>query len=74
MTFLSGVYYPIDRFPDWLAAIAAFLPLTAAVELARPLVLGRLPEQALPHIALLCGYAGAAFWLALALTRRRFVA
>lgn len=74
MTFLSGVYYPIDRFPDWLAAIAAFLPLTAAVELARPLVLGRLPEHALPQIALLCGYAAAAFWAALVLTRRRFVA
>jgi len=74
MTFLSGVYYPIDRFPDWLAAIATFLPLTAAVDLARPLVLGRLPEQVWPQLALLCGYGAAAFWAALVLTRRRFVA
>jgi lipooligosaccharide transport system permease protein len=74
MTFLSGVYYPVDRFPDWLAAIAAFLPLTAAVELVRPLVLGRLPEHVWPQLALLFGYAAAAFWTALVLTRRRFVA
>jgi lipooligosaccharide transport system permease protein len=74
MIFLSGVYYPVDRFPGWLAAISAFLPLTAAVELARPLVLGRLPEQPLPQLALLCAYAAVALWVALVLTRRRFVA
>ena len=46
MTFLSGVYYPVTELPGWLAALAGALPLAAAVELARPLVLGRLPERA----------------------------
>lgn len=74
MTFLSGVYYPVSQLPDWLAAISSVLPLTAAVELARPLVLGRLPEQVLPQVALLAAYAAVAFRFALVLTRRRFVA
>jgi len=74
MTFVSGVYYPVSQLPDWLAAIASVLPLTAAVELARPLVLGRLPEQVWPQLALLAGYTTVAFCCALALTRRRFVA
>lgn len=74
MTFLSGVYYPISQLPEWLAAIASWLPLTAAVQLSRPLVIGHLPEQVLPQVALLCAYAALAFWAALVLTRRRFVA
>ena len=74
MVFLSGVYYPVDRLPDWLAPVASLLPLAAAVELARPLVLGRLPEEPFWPAALLLAYALVGFRLALALTRRRFVA
>ena len=40
MTFLSGVYFPIAQMPAWLQGVAQVLPLTAAVELVRPLVLG----------------------------------
>lgn len=74
MVFLSGVYYPIDRLPDWLAPVASVLPLAAAVELARPLVLGELPSQPWGPLALLVGYALVGYRLALLLTRRRFVA
>ena len=72
MVFLSGVYYPVAALPEWLAAFARWLPLAAAVELARPLVLGRLPEHPGAPLALLAGYAAAALAIALALTRRRF--
>lgn len=72
MTFLAGVYYPTSQFPGWLAAISAALPLTAAVELARPLVLGRFPQHALINVAILVAYTAVAFRLALVLTRRRF--
>ncbi|MCL4745815.1 MAG: ABC transporter permease [Burkholderiaceae bacterium] len=72
MTFLAGVYYPTSQFPDWLGAISAVLPLTAAVELARPLVLGRLPEDGLLQLAILAGYSALAFQIARVLTRRRF--
>ncbi|MCD6735552.1 MAG: ABC transporter permease [Burkholderiaceae bacterium] len=74
MIFLSGVYYPVAQLPGWLATIAGGLPLAAAVELARPLVLGRLPEAPLVPLLTLLAYAGGALYLAMILTRRRFAA
>ena len=74
MIFLSGVYYPITGLPEWLAAISHALPLAAAVELARPLVLGRMPESVWPQLALLLATTAGALYLALVLTRRRFAA
>ncbi|MDB5966879.1 MAG: type transporter, NodJ family [Polaromonas sp.] len=70
--FLSGVFFPRDQLPGFMRAISDWLPLTAAVELIRPLFMGRWPVHGLWHLALLAGYAVAAFWIALALTRRRF--
>ena len=72
MVFLSGVYSPRDTLPEWLAAIASALPLAAAVDLARPLVLGQWPAQAAWRISLLLGFALVSFGIALVLTRRRF--
>ena len=45
MTFLSGVYFPIAQMPPWLQGIAQVLPLKAAVDLVRPLVLGNIPAD-----------------------------
>ncbi|HEX4233694.1 MAG TPA: ABC transporter permease [Caldimonas sp.] len=72
MTFLSGVYFPIAQMPDWLQAVAAVLPLKAAVDLVRPLVLGRIPADPLVPLLILTGYACSGYYLALVLTRRRF--
>lgn len=72
MTFLSGVYFPIAQMPQWLQGIAQWLPLTAAVELVRPLVLGEIPPRWLVPLATLIVYATLGYYLALVLTRRRF--
>jgi lipooligosaccharide transport system permease protein len=72
MTFLSGVYFPIAQMPDWLQAVAAALPLKAAVDLIRPLVLGKIPADPLVPLLILTGYASSGYYLALVLTRRRF--
>ena len=72
MMFLSGVFFPRDQFPPVVRAITDWLPLTAAVELVRPLFLGRWPDNAASHLAVLVVTGVAAFWLALALTRKRF--
>ena len=72
MVFLSGVYYPMTGLPGWLTAITGLLPLAAAVELVRPLVLGRIPTDALANLAILIGSTAVAFGLATVLTRRRF--
>ena len=73
MTLVSGVFFPIEQLPPALRAAATLLPLTHAIELARPLLLGRLPEHVALHLGVIAGYGAAAFWLALALTRRRLL-
>jgi lipooligosaccharide transport system permease protein len=70
---ISGVFFPIEQLPAAFQAAAHVLPLSHAVELARPLLLGRLPEQALLHLAVLAAYALAGFRIALWLARRRLL-
>mgnify|MGYP000229228868 CR=1 FL=1 len=72
MTFLSGVYFPVEQMPGWLQVVAQVLPLKAAVDLVRPLVLGHLPAEPLVPVLILAGYAACGYYLALILTRRRF--
>nr|WP_316642845.1 ABC transporter permease [uncultured Roseateles sp.] len=72
MTFLSGVYFPISQMPEWLQLIAHVLPLSAAVELVRPLIIGQWPEHWLGPLAVLAAYAVVGYYIALVLTRRRF--
>ncbi|MFM8690889.1 MAG: ABC transporter permease [Limnohabitans sp.] len=72
MMFLSGVFFPREQLPALVQSITAWLPLTAAVELVRPLFLDRWPEQPLRHALVLLGFTVASFWMALALTRKRF--
>jgi lipooligosaccharide transport system permease protein len=72
MTFLSGVYFPVTQMPGWLQSIAQVLPLTAAVELVRPLVIGQMPADWLRPSLVLLAYAVGGYYLALVLTRRRF--
>ncbi len=73
MMLLSGVFYPIAGMPGWLRMIADALPLTHAIELGRPLLLGRWPQQPLLHVAVLAAYGVAGIWLALVLFRRRLM-
>jgi lipooligosaccharide transport system permease protein len=72
MTFLSGVYFPIAQMPSWLQAVAKVLPLTAAVELVRPLMIGEAPAHWAGPLAVLLAYAAGGYYVALVLTRRRF--
>jgi lipooligosaccharide transport system permease protein len=74
MIFISGVYFPQDKIPDWLALIGKLLPLASAVALARPLVLGRMPEHLLVPLLILLAYTLTGYWLAVVLARRRFAA
>jgi len=72
MTFLSGVYFPMEQMPGWLQTIGSVLPLKAAVDLVRPLVLGETPTDVVQPLLVLSGYAAVGYYLALVLTRRRF--
>ena len=72
MMFLSGVFFPRENLPALLQQVSAWLPLTQAVELVRPLFLGQWPQHVLLHLGVLVLYALVAWRIALALTRRRF--
>lgn len=72
MTFLSGVYFPLESMPQWLQLVAHLLPMTAAVELVRPLIIGEWPADAWRPALVLAAYAVVCYYFALVLTRRRF--
>ncbi len=73
MLLFSGVYFPVEQMPAWLATIASALPLKHAIDIARPLMLGHIPSGILLHVAVLAAYAIVAYYVALALTRRRLL-
>jgi lipooligosaccharide transport system permease protein len=72
MMMISGVFFPAERLPAPLLAVAQLLPLYHGVELVRPLVAGRLPDHALVHVLVLLGYAAAGYFLAIRFARKRF--
>ena len=72
MMFLSGVFFPREQLPPIVRAISDWLPLTNAVELVRPLFMDQWPAHPWRHGLVLVVTTVVAFWVALALTRRRF--
>ena len=72
MMFLSGVFFPLEQLPETVRTVANWLPLASAVALVRPLFMDQWPHDALRHVLVLATYAGVSFWIALALTRKRF--
>ncbi|CAM8671426.1 TagG ABC-type polysaccharide/polyol phosphate export systems, permease component [Comamonadaceae bacterium] len=72
MMFLSGVFFPLEQLPQAVRVVADWLPLSNAVALVRPLFMDQWPADAVRHLAVLAAYAVVSFWVALALTRKRF--
>ena len=72
MMFLSGIFFPLEQLPPLVRLLSQALPLTNAVALVRPLFMDEWPQQAWQHGLVLLVYSAGGFWLALALTRRRF--
>ncbi len=70
--FLSGVFFPLDQLPSAVRVVADWLPLSNAVALVRPLFMDQWPRDVLHHGSVLLAYAVVSFWVALALTRKRF--
>ena len=73
MLLVSGVFFPADQLPAVVHTIASWLPLAHAVQLARPLLLGEVPANALGHVVALLAIAAVAFAIATVLTRRRLL-
>ena len=73
MLLVSGVFFPADQLPQVIHTIAAWLPLSHAIQLARPLLLGEIPHNTLGHVGALLCLAATAFYIATVLTRRRLL-
>lgn len=73
MVLLCGVFFPVTQLPDALQAVSSVLPLTHAIQIARPLVNGVVPGDFLIHILVLFAYGATAFYVALVLSRRRML-
>ena len=71
MMLLCGVFFPVSQLPGPLQAVTQFLPLTHAVELARPLMSGAVPSNIALHVCVLTAFAVVSFYVALVLARRR---
>ncbi len=72
MMFLSGIFFPLEQLPPVVRAVSQWLPLTNAVDLVRPLFMDQWPAHWLRPLMVLTVYAVLGFWVALALTRKRF--
>jgi lipooligosaccharide transport system permease protein len=71
MMLLCGVFFPVAQLPPFWQGVAQALPLTHAVNIARPLIIGNVPEGLMLHIAVLLGYTLLGFYVSLVLFRRR---
>ena len=73
MVLLCGVFFPVAQLPPGFQLLAEMLPLSHAIALARPLMLGHVPESILLHVAVLAAYAIIALTVAMLLFRRRLL-
>lgn len=73
MVLLCGVFYPVSQLPGFLQDVSGVLPLTHAIELVRPLILGQAPGRIFTHVFALAAWCVTSYWLAVVLTRRRLL-
>jgi lipooligosaccharide transport system permease protein len=73
MTLMCGVFFPVSQLPPALQVVSAYLPLTHAIEMVRPLLLNEIAPGWSLHLLVLVVYGCIGFYLALAVTRRRLL-
>jgi lipooligosaccharide transport system permease protein len=71
MMLLCGVFFPVTQLPPLWQNVASALPLTHAVDIARPLMIGVVPPGTLLHVGVLMSYMLFGFYVSLVLFRRR---
>lgn len=73
MLFFSGVFFPLDKFPGWMKALAQFLPLTHAVAIARAIFNGTYGRGLVFNFLVILVLEVAAFLAGVRLMKRRLI-
>ena len=73
MFILCGVFYPVSSLPGPVQSAVQFLPLTHAVEIIRPIVVGQPVTDLGLHLGALALFGLVSTWAATILFRRRLV-
>lgn len=73
MFILSGVFYPTTALPEVMQSVVSFLPLTHAVSIIRPLVIGQPISDFWFHFSYLCVFGAVGMYVAVAMVRRRLI-
>jgi lipooligosaccharide transport system permease protein len=73
MLLLSGVFFPVSQLPAAARIATQWLPLSHAVDLIRPAMLGRPMDSVVLHVAVLVAYAVGGFIVCAVLFRRRMM-
>jgi len=73
MLFFSGVFFPLDKFPDWMKVLAKFLPLTHAVNISRAAFTGETASGLTNDFLYLVLLQIAAFYTGVKLMKRRLI-
>jgi lipooligosaccharide transport system permease protein len=71
MFLFSGVFYPLDRMPNWVGKLAMFLPLSHVVAISRALVRGSWDVSIILHLLGVLAVTAAGFALCFVLMRKR---
>jgi lipooligosaccharide transport system permease protein len=74
MFLFSGIFYPLDRLPDWTRVVAWFTPLYHLVRITRGLILGPDAASVLSNALWLFVVTAALFAIPVIYMRRRLVA
>jgi lipooligosaccharide transport system permease protein len=70
----SGIFYPLDKLPDWVSIVAWFTPLYHLVEISRSLILHPDAVTVLGNALWLAVVTAAIFAVPVSRMRRRLVA
>ena len=73
MLFFSGVFFPLDKFPQWIKVLAKFLPLTHAVNVSRAAFTGQVPPGFAGDLLYLVLLEIVAFYVGVRLMKRRLI-
>lgn len=73
MILASGVFFPLEGLPRTVQSMARWMPLTHAVEIIRPLMVGQAPVRVSLHLLVLVAYTAVAYGAATFLIRRRLL-